>query len=76
MLGRRQRASGNTATRSEDLRKQHAPQTLAAEHAAADQEAHETAVLVVAALLTFIAFVLVLLLVPPFAQDMREEKPP
>src|SRR5215467_13527587 len=59
---------------SEDLREQYAPQTPTTEHAAADQEAHETAVLLIA-LFTFVTFVLLLFLVPPFAQQMREEKP-
>jgi hypothetical protein len=58
---------------SEDLRKQHAPQTPTTEHATADQEAHKTAILLVA-VFAFIAFML-LLLVVPFAQEMREEKP-
>jgi ABC-type Na+ efflux pump permease subunit len=61
---------------SEDLRKQHAPQTPTPEHAAADQEAHKTAVFLVA-MFAFVAFVtfMLLLLVPPFAQEMHEEKP-
>jgi hypothetical protein len=62
---------------SQNLGKQHAPQTPTTEHAAADQEAHKTAVLPVAMFMFAFAFVafMLLLLVAPFAQEMREEKP-
>ena len=83
--GRRQREPPATpATRelmvgcvSENLGKQHAPQTPTTEHAAADQEAHKTAVLLIATFMFAFAFVafMLLLLVAPFAQEMREEKP-
>jgi flagellar biosynthesis/type III secretory pathway M-ring protein FliF/YscJ len=58
----------------EDLRKQYAPQTPTTEHAAADQKAHKTAVLLLA-MFAFVAFMLLFLLMAPFAQEMREEKP-
>jgi len=58
---------------SEDLRQKHAPQTPTAEHAASDQEAHETAVLMIS-LFAFVALVILFFLVP-FTQQMREEKP-
>jgi hypothetical protein len=59
---------------SEDLRKQYAPQTPTTEHAATYHEANKTAVLLLA-MFAFVAFMLLLILVASFAQEMRQEEP-
>jgi len=59
---------------SEYLREQYATQAPPTEHAATDQKADQTAVLVVT-VIAFFTFMLLILLVPPFAQNMRDQKP-
>jgi hypothetical protein len=51
----------------QNLRKQYTPQTPTAEHAAANQKAHETAVLIVT-LVTFVVLGVFVFFLSPFAQ--------